>query len=133
MLGPDFPGRPGTSLPLLDLGLRRENGGQGSLPAVIPVVLYHGSLKWKIPLNFASLYRAPESVKGSLWDFNYTLCDLSAYADEEIKLGVMARIESRYKTPSVQVQKRKRLVPGREHVILLSVTISSGTFAAGRR
>ncbi len=64
----------------------------GSLPAVIPVVLYHGSREWKIPLNFASLYRAPESLKGSLWDFTYTLCDLSAYTDGEIKLGVMARV-----------------------------------------
>ncbi len=62
-----------------------------SLPAVIPVVLYHGSAKWSIPLNFASLYRAPESLKGSLWDFTYTLFDLSAYADEEIKVGVMAK------------------------------------------
>jgi hypothetical protein len=63
-----------------------------SLPAVIPVVLYHGREKWNIALNFASLYRTPESLRGRLWDFTYTLCDLSDYADEEIKLGVMAKV-----------------------------------------
>ncbi|MDQ7785776.1 MAG: Rpn family recombination-promoting nuclease/putative transposase [Desulfomonilaceae bacterium] len=63
-----------------------------SLPPVIPVVLYHGKVQWSIPLNFASLYRAPESLKGSLWDFTYTLCDLSVFSDEEIKLGVMAKV-----------------------------------------
>jgi predicted transposase/invertase (TIGR01784 family) len=64
----------------------------GSLPAVIPIVLYHGTVKWKVPLNFASLYQAPESLTRSLWDFTYTLCDLSSYTDEEIKLGVMAKV-----------------------------------------
>ncbi len=62
------------------------------LPAVIPVVLYHGSVQWRVPLNFASLYRAPESLRGSLWDFTYHLCDLSAYADEEIKLGAIGQV-----------------------------------------
>ncbi|MDQ7781564.1 MAG: Rpn family recombination-promoting nuclease/putative transposase [Desulfomonilaceae bacterium] len=61
------------------------------LPAVIPVVLYHGRYKWPVPLNFAALYRAPESLKENLLDFTYNVCDLSAHADEEIKLGVMAR------------------------------------------
>ncbi len=63
-----------------------------SLPVVIPVVLYHGSVKWSVPLNFASLYRAPESLRDGLWDFAYHLCDLSAYADEEIKLGAIAQV-----------------------------------------
>jgi len=62
------------------------------LPVVIPIVLYHGSVRWKVPLNFASLYQAPESLNEGLWDFTYTLCDLSVYTDEEIKLGVMARV-----------------------------------------
>ncbi|MEW6350771.1 MAG: Rpn family recombination-promoting nuclease/putative transposase [Thermodesulfobacteriota bacterium] len=62
----------------------------GALPAVIPVVLYHGSARWNVPLEFASLYRAPESLKESLCDFTYYLCDLKAYTDGEIKLGAMA-------------------------------------------
>ncbi len=62
-----------------------------SLPITIPIVLYHGTVKWKVPLNFASLYQAPESLKEGLWDFTYTLCDLSAYTDDEIKPGVVAK------------------------------------------
>jgi predicted transposase/invertase (TIGR01784 family) len=64
----------------------------GSLPPVIPIVLYHGMAKWRIPLNFACLYRAPESLKEILWDFSYYLCDLSAHTDGEIKLGAMATV-----------------------------------------
>ncbi len=63
-----------------------------SLPPIIPMVLYHGSAKWNIPLNFASLYRAPESLNQILWDFTYYLCDLSAYSDDEIKLTTMAKV-----------------------------------------
>jgi predicted transposase/invertase (TIGR01784 family) len=63
-----------------------------SLPAVIPVVLYHGRMNWRVPLNFASLYRPPASLKESLWDFTYHLCDLSAYPDEDIKLGAMTGV-----------------------------------------
>jgi hypothetical protein len=59
---------------------------------VIPVVLYHGSAKWRIPLNFASLYQAPESLMKGLVDFTYSLCDLSTCADEEIKLGAMTTV-----------------------------------------
>ncbi len=66
-----------------------------SLPAVIPLVLYHGRAKWSVPLNFASLYRVPESLRGSLFDFTYTLFDLSAYADEEIKLGAVTTVALR--------------------------------------
>ncbi len=64
----------------------------GHLPAVIPVVLYHGSALWRAPLNFASLYGAPKTLRTSLLDFTYHLCDLSAYADEEIKLGALAQV-----------------------------------------
>ncbi len=64
----------------------------GSLPPVIPVVLYHGTDKWSIPLNFASLYQGPESLRQSLCDFTYYLCDLSTYTDEELKMGAMATV-----------------------------------------
>jgi predicted transposase/invertase (TIGR01784 family) len=52
---------------------------------IIPIVLYHGSARWRIPPNFASLYRAPRSLEGLL-DFTYQLIDLSAYSDLEVKL-----------------------------------------------
>jgi hypothetical protein len=64
----------------------------GSLPPIIPVVLYHGSAKWNVALNFAALYKAPGSLLDGLWDFNYYLCDLSSYADEENKLCAIGRL-----------------------------------------
>ncbi|MEW6349229.1 MAG: Rpn family recombination-promoting nuclease/putative transposase [Thermodesulfobacteriota bacterium] len=64
----------------------------GSVPPVVPVVLYHGLAKWRIPQNFAALYQTPESLRPGLLDFTYHLCDLSAYSDEEITLGAIGRV-----------------------------------------
>ncbi|MEW6351446.1 MAG: Rpn family recombination-promoting nuclease/putative transposase [Thermodesulfobacteriota bacterium] len=64
----------------------------GSLPPIFAVVLYHGTARWTVPLNFASLYQGPESVRLGLLDFNYHLVDLSAYSDEELKMWGMAAL-----------------------------------------
>lgn len=64
---------------------RTTRHGIKPLRPVIPVVLYHGTQQWKIPLNFAALYDAPESVRPGLLDFTYHLCDLSTYTDADIK------------------------------------------------
>ncbi len=45
----------------------RESGG--SLPPVFPLVLYHGTARWSVPLNFASLYQGPASLRQGLLDF----------------------------------------------------------------
>lgn len=44
-----------------------------SLPPVIPVVLYNGTVEWKVARNFAALYHAPESLREVLWDFTYSV------------------------------------------------------------
>ncbi len=59
--------------------------GTRFLSPVIPIVLYHGTDKWNVPLNFASLYTGPEFLKEHLLDFSYHLCDLSTYSDTEIR------------------------------------------------
>ncbi|MEW6352015.1 MAG: Rpn family recombination-promoting nuclease/putative transposase [Thermodesulfobacteriota bacterium] len=66
--------------------------GTRHLSPVIPVVLYHGTAKWNVPPDFASLYRGPEFLKKHLLDFSYQLCDLSAYSDTEIKGGAIVAV-----------------------------------------
>jgi predicted transposase/invertase (TIGR01784 family) len=64
-----------------DYALRQE----ARLWPIVPVVMYHGAARWPIPLDFQSLFEAPEALRAYLPAFRYWLCDLSAYSDEELK------------------------------------------------
>ncbi|CAN2042750.1 transposase [Candidatus Magnetomoraceae bacterium gMMP-15] len=65
-----------------------------SLPPIIPIVLYHGASKWKIPYSFKSLIdsKTPVGLDKYIPDFEYLLCDLSEYSDSEIKGVVIYQI-----------------------------------------
>ncbi len=54
------------------------------LPAVMPLVLYHGTDTWTAKKNFAALVDVPETMQGYVPDFIYELYDLDAYSDAEI-------------------------------------------------
>ena len=60
------------------------------LPLIIPVVVYHGATPWRIGKKFRSLFAKLPS--GRAWrrylpDFEYYLCDLSKYNDDELEGG----------------------------------------------
>ena len=59
---------------------------------IIPVVIYHGQLKWNIAKNFSSLFDCAHELKFCIPDFSYILCDISCYKDEEIRGILMLRI-----------------------------------------
>ena len=58
------------------------------LPAILPLVIYHGESGWNVPVGFHSLVSVPEAMKPLTPDFRYLFWDLSAYTDDEIKGGV---------------------------------------------
>ncbi len=64
----------------------------GCVPPVFPLVIYHGTAKWSVPLNFASLYQGPESIRPGLLDFSYYLVDLSTHTDQELKMWGLASL-----------------------------------------
>ena len=66
--------------------------GAGSLAPVIPVVVYHGSAAWHVGLDFGALFQGPEPLRAYWPEFQYHLCDLSAYSDAEIKGEVALRV-----------------------------------------
>jgi len=66
--------------------LKQEKGK--NLPAIIPIVLYHGREKWNVSLKFCDLFEAPETLKRFVPDFRYVLWDLSLYSDDKIKGAV---------------------------------------------
>jgi len=64
----------------------RQN--QGIMP-IMPVVVYHGTARWRVGPDFNSLVAAPPAMKAFLPDYRYWLCDLSQYEDDDIKAEVM--------------------------------------------
>ncbi len=69
-----------------------KQGVARPLPPIIPIVVYHGRTRWKIGLEFFDLFDdLPEELKSFAPGFQYLLCDLSRYSDEEIKGAVRLR------------------------------------------
>ena len=63
---------------------RKQHPKEKKLPAIIPLVLYHGKQKWRISKKFRSLI-AQDSTELDHYipDFSYQLHDLSALSDDQ--------------------------------------------------
>jgi predicted transposase/invertase (TIGR01784 family) len=70
----------------------KQNKKAETLPAIIPIVIYHGPRKWEVDTGFTSLFKAPGYMKEYIPDFNYKLYDISHVPDEEIKGAVLLRV-----------------------------------------
>jgi len=67
--------------------------GEGRpLPGIIPMVVYHGKGRWKVGLAFRDLFELPDVLGRLVPNFDYLLCDLTRYSDEEIKGAVLVRV-----------------------------------------
>lgn len=67
---------------------KSNRAGVKKLPLVIPVVFYHGKATWKIPENFGALFDWAENLadlREFIPEFRYHLCDLSKFADEDLR------------------------------------------------
>ncbi len=64
--------------------LDRDTEGKELLPAIFPLVVYHGKSKWKTPLNFSAIVAAPEEARGHVLDFPFGLLDLGQVEDREL-------------------------------------------------
>lgn len=70
-----------------------ENNIWKKLPVIFPVVFYHGKDKWNIVSNFIELYDVPAKVfENYLPKFEYFLCDLSKYNDDQIKGDILLQV-----------------------------------------
>jgi predicted transposase/invertase (TIGR01784 family) len=64
--------------------------GEGLAP-IVPVVVYHGRVRWEIAASLQELVGVPEALTPYVPDYRYCLCDLSRYTDEEIRGAVVLR------------------------------------------
>jgi predicted transposase/invertase (TIGR01784 family) len=65
--------------------------GKKPLTPIVPLVVYHGRVRWLVPLTFGALFEGDEALRPYWPEFAYQLCDLSAYNDDEIKGEVTLR------------------------------------------
>lgn len=69
----------------------RRQGRNQTLAPIIPLVIYHGRAKRRVPLDFRALFLGPEELRPYWPSFQYQLVDLSAFSDEDIKGEVTLR------------------------------------------
>lgn len=77
-----------------DAKIKKENTNK--LPAIIPLVVYHGKEGWNIKTTLGEMISGyedlPQDVRVFIPDYKYLLYDLSGYTDEEIKGEAQLRI-----------------------------------------
>lgn len=59
---------------------------------ILPLVIYHGRSRWRVPLEFEALLETPEALKPYVPAYRYWVCDLSQYGDEEIQGVIILRV-----------------------------------------
>src|SRR5262249_5007708 len=63
------------------------------LPPVIPLVVYHGSSAWNVPIEFITLFgEIPGELRTFLPSFNFALVDLGRLEDEKLTSNARLRI-----------------------------------------
>ncbi|MBF0182015.1 MAG: Rpn family recombination-promoting nuclease/putative transposase [Magnetococcales bacterium] len=74
----------------------RDDPNWVTLPAIVPVVLYHGAREWTMPNEFLALVDADEALRPWLMNFAFPVINLGAIPDERLsaharlKAGLMA-------------------------------------------
>ena len=64
----------------------------GRFSPIFPLVIYHGEVPWKVGRNFQDLFDIDEVLKIYLPDYQYWLCDLSRYSDQDLKGNVLLQV-----------------------------------------
>ncbi len=71
-----------------DYGLRQ----QAQLLPILPIVIYHGPETWTVTTHFQGLFELPAALRPYMPEYQYWLCDLSAYSDAEVKGSVTLQV-----------------------------------------
>ena len=64
----------------------------GLLPAIIPVVFYHGAARWGVKRQFAETVADAPGLQRYVPVCEHPLVDLSAYRDDELRGAVMLQV-----------------------------------------
>ena len=85
----------------------RENGQWKKLPAILPLLLYHGQKEWRIPNEFIFLVDADEALRPWLLNFCFPVVDLGPIPDGQLSRHARLRaglLALKYGTREPQAQ-----------------------------
>ncbi|MEO5347995.1 MAG: Rpn family recombination-promoting nuclease/putative transposase, partial [Magnetococcus sp. YQC-9] len=85
----------------------RENDQWKRLPAVLPLLVYHGAQEWRIPNRFLALVDADEALHPWLLNFCFPVVDLGPIPDRELSSHARLRaglLALKYGTRDPEVQ-----------------------------
>jgi len=69
-----------------------ETGGDPArLPAIIPLVIYHGRRPWNVPTSVLDAIDAPDAIRDAMAGMRYILRDLGPVADADLARGRVLR------------------------------------------
>ena len=72
---------------------RKQNPHARLFPPVLPLVIYHGKRRWRVPKSFHDLSSLlSPALAPYVPNFTYVLVDLSLWSDAEIKGKVLTRL-----------------------------------------
>ena len=66
-----------------------QNSKIRKLPPIIPMIFYHGSKKWRLPLNFSSYFSRLNELKPYIPDFCPDMFNLQQLGDKSIRGSII--------------------------------------------
>ena len=71
---------------------RSQHGERKTLPSIIPVIFYHGTRRWRLPLNFSSYFVPEDRLEPYIPEFDPVMVNLRQVEDRKLQGRVMVQI-----------------------------------------
>ena len=71
---------------------RSQHGKRKTLPSIIPVIFYHGTRRWRLPLNFSSYFVPEDRLEPYIPEFHPVMVSLQQVEDRKLQGRVMVQI-----------------------------------------
>jgi len=71
---------------------RGQHGKRKTLPSIIPVIFYHGTREWRLPLNFSSYFVPEDRLEPYIPEFHPVMVNLRQVEDRKLQGQVMVQI-----------------------------------------
>jgi hypothetical protein len=71
---------------------RAQHGKGKTLPPIIPVIFYHGTRRWRSPLNFCSYFIAEDGLRPYIPEFHPVMVDLQQIEESSLQGSVMTQV-----------------------------------------
>jgi len=71
---------------------RSHHGKRKTLPPIIPVIFYHGTRRWRLPLNFSSYFVPEDLLEQYIPKFHPVMVDLQQMEDQSLQGSVMVQM-----------------------------------------